>query len=183
MKIYTRKGDMGTTSLFGGTKVSKFDFRVEAYGSIDELNSFLGLFRDSLPSKYDGGLTGNFLLEVQHMLFYIGSMLASEKVSKFALTHRNVQKVESEIDRLDAALKPLKNFILPGGHTLVSQCHVVRAVCRRAERKVVVLNEKKAIKAEILMYLNRLSDYFFVLARKLSKDLSIQEVIWNKELV
>lgn len=188
MKIYTKTGDKGTTALFGGTRVPKYNLRIESYGTVDELNSHIGLIRDQ---EIDN-LTKNALSKIQHELFTLGAMLAtpSEKETlKNGKDRLNIEKtsnesiafLENEIDRMNAALPQMTHFILPGGHQTVSFCHIARCVCRRAERLAVALNDEEGINKDILMYLNRLSDYLFVLARKLTKDLQAEEVKWIPE--
>ena len=179
MKIYTKKGDKGTTALFGGTRLPKHHIRIESYGSVDELNSFIGLVRDHLTDK---GLRAE-LKSIQETLFTVGSHLAADP-SKENLWLPNIEDaavelLENGIDRMEESLEPLKNFILPGGHPTVSHCHVVRCVCRRAERNVVALSELETVPPILIQYLNRLSDYFFVLARFLGKELGAEEVIWE----
>lgn len=178
MKIYTRKGDTGTTSLIGGTQVAKFHYRIDAYGTIDELNSNVGLVRDCLQDE----AIRDLLYQVQNHLFAIGSVLASDGKDNMKLPEieeKHVEALEQGIDQLDRELQPLQNFVLPGGHPHVSYCHIARTVCRRAERKTVQLNENERVNPLIITYLNRLSDYFFVLARKVAKDLNVDEVTWN----
>ncbi len=178
MKIYTRKGDAGTTSLIGGTQVAKFHYRIDAYGSLDELNAYVGLLRDSIEDSK----IREFLFIIQHRLFTIGSILASDGKDNMTLPEikeDDVQYLEDEIDRLEKELPPLKNFILPGGHPVVSYCQINRTVCRRAERKTVQLNENERVNPLIITYLNRLSDYFFVLARKMAQLLGVEEVKWE----
>jgi len=178
MKIYTRKGDAGTTSLIGGTQVAKFHYRIDAYGSADELNAQVGLLRDSLADNP----VREFLYGIQNNLFMIGSILASDGKNQMKLPEieeSHIQTLENEIDRLEQTLPLLKNFILPGGHPLVAHCHICRTVCRRAERKTVQLNENERVNPDIITYLNRLSDYFFVLARKTAQDLGVEEVTWK----
>ncbi len=185
MKIYTKSGDAGETSLFGGTRVKKFNLRIEAYGTIDELNSYIGLVRDQ---KIDSKIIKT-LIKIQHDLFIIGSMLATPKnkevlkSGKKRLQIQNIENndiifLENEIDNMNLYLKPMKNFILPGGHTTVSFCHISRCICRRAERIATQLNEQEEVSKYILIYLNRLSDYLFVLARKLSLDNEVIEIPW-----
>jgi len=185
MKIYTKTGDKGTTGLYGGTRVSKFDNRIEAYGTIDELNSFLGLLRDQEISSVDK----DFLIGIQTDLFTVGAILATpteNQIFKDGKKHPNIpqisandiSKLENEIDIIDAQLKPMTHFILPGGHPTVSYCHICRTICRRAERLSSHLHSKTPVNLLVLVYLNRLSDYFFVLARKLTKDLHIEETKW-----
>lgn len=179
-RIYTKTGDQGQTALFGGRKVPKSHLRVDAYGTVDELNSFIGLLRDGTTDTH----IRHVLFEVQHRLFTVGAHLASDPEKPLPtpdLLLDDIQLLEHEIDSMDAQLPPLRNFILPGGHTTVSNCHVCRTVCRRAERLVVALSESgEPVEAVVLQYLNRLSDYFFMLSRKLAQDLSAEEVVWNK---
>ena len=188
MKIYTKTGDKGTTALFGGTRVPKYHSRIEAYGTVDELNSYIGLIKDQaidIPTK-------DVLIEIQHDLFTLGSMLATpieKEVLKSGKERLNIPKItptsitylENNIDEMNNKLPQMTHFILPGGHTTVSFCHIARCVCRRAERLSVALHQEENINQVILTYLNRLSDYLFVLARKLSQDLSAQEVKWIPE--
>ncbi|MBB1150251.1 MULTISPECIES: cob(I)yrinic acid a,c-diamide adenosyltransferase [unclassified Myroides] len=188
MKIYTKTGDGGTTALFGGTRVPKDHIRIESYGTIDELNAYIGLIRDQdIPD-----LEQQALLAIQHDLFTLGAMLATdpqkarlkngkERLNIPKITAETVDALEREIDRMEQDLPPMTHFILPGGHTIVSFCHIARCVCRRAERLSVQLSQEEAVEAEILMYINRLSDYLFVLARKLTFDLSVEEVKWMPE--
>ncbi|MBU2526291.1 MAG: cob(I)yrinic acid a,c-diamide adenosyltransferase [Bacteroidetes bacterium] len=184
MKIYTKTGDLGQTSLFSGKRVPKHHMRVESYGNVDELNAFLGLLRDQIT---DAALKA-FLLNIQHQLFVIGSHLAFEpdasaKNKRLAaqiprLEAVEIEKLETEIDRMQAALPKMTHFILPGGHPVVSSCHVARSVCRRAERSVTQLYETEAGDPNLLIYLNRLSDYLFVLCRFLSQLLQVPEIKW-----
>lgn len=180
MKIYTRVGDQGTTSLIGGTKVLKSDPRIEAYGTVDELNSHIGLCRDMLNDEQ----VMNMLKEVQDRLFTIGSSLACDPTKELKmklpdLKEEDVKKLEDEIDGMEEQLEPMKHFILPGGHVIVSQLHIARCVCRRAERCCVnILNAKQENENIILKYLNRLSDYLFVLSRYQSHLLKVEETPW-----
>ena len=179
MKIYTKGGDKGTTALFGGTRLPKHHIRIESYGSVDELNSFIGLVRDHVK---EATLRAT-LKSIQETLFTVGSHLAADP-SKDNLwlpdiKDSEVELLEKGIDAMQDTLEPLKNFILPGGHPVVSHCHVVRCVCRRAERNVVALSELETVPPILIQYLNRLSDYFFVLARFLGKELGAEEVIWE----
>ena len=171
MKIYTKTGDTGTTALFGGKRVSKADLRVDAYGTVDELNSYLGLLFEE-----------DLILEIQDRLFTLGSMLATEpgntKVKIPHLSDNDIAVLEKAIDKMEEQLEPMKHFILPGGHQTVSFCHVARTVCRRAERLAVALNSVEPIDPLIIKYLNRLSDYLFVLSRFLSKKLNAKETPW-----
>jgi cob(I)alamin adenosyltransferase len=185
MKIYTKTGDQGITSLFGGSRVPKYHIRIEAYGTVDELNSYIGLIRDqNIDSQ-----TLQVLIKIQNELFTLGAMLATplnkEKL-KNGTERLNIDKIhgewvdflEKEIDTMNLNLPTMKHFVLPGGHTTVSFCHVARCVCRRAERICTQLNEETAINELILVYLNRLSDYLFVLARKLTIDNNAVEIKW-----
>ena len=179
MKIYTKKGDDGFTSLIGGTRVSKAAIRIEAYGTVDELNSYIGWVRD-LTSRED---QKNVLIEIQDRLFTIGSHLASDseksKMNLPELKEKDISFLENKIDEMNNDLPEMKSFILPGGHPAVSCCHVARCICRRAERAVVLLSENETVNKQIIIYLNRLSDFLFVLARILSKDFSVQEIPWK----
>lgn len=179
MKIYTKTGDSGTTALFGGARVPKHHIRIESYGTLDELNSALGLLRSGgVPGDLDG-----FLMGVQQDLFVLGSHLAAEPGKEHGylpeLEVGAVDRIEQEIDALEAELPALKNFILPGGHSLAAQAHVCRCICRRAERLVCHLAELETTPPEIVRYLNRLSDYFFVLARTLNSRMGIGDVEWR----
>jgi len=185
MKIYTKTGDKGQTSLFGGTRVPKYHLRIEAYGTVDELNSYIGLIRDQ---KIDAH-SSQVLLKIQNDLFSLGAMLATapeKEILKNKKERLNIHKVdttfvaylENEIDKMNETLPLMTHFILPGGHTIVSFCHIARCICRRAERKCVQLSEESTVNEQILTYLNRLSDYLFVLARKLSIDNNAQEIQW-----
>lgn len=178
MKIYTKTGDKGQTSLFGGARLPKNHIRIEAYGTVDELNSYIGLVRDVAENE----AVKTVLKEVQDRLFTIGSNLASDP-SKDMITPdiypADITLLETEIDKMMAELPPLRSFILPGGHTTVSFCHIARCVCRRAERLVVALAENEKVEVIIIQYLNRLSDYLFALGRLLAKDLGVEEVKWE----
>lgn len=179
MKIYTKTGDTGETSLFGGKRVPKYDDRIEAYGTCDELNSWIGLLRDQdINPEYK-----RVLIEVQDRLFTIGAELAADpekpKLKKPDLIEDNILFLEKEIDIMDSELPPMTSFVLPGGHTYVSNCHIARCVCRRAERLVLKLNTKQEVSVLIIKYLNRLSDYLFVLSRQLSADLNADEIEWK----
>lgn len=178
MKIYTKTGDLGETALFGGRRVLKSHLRVDAYGTVDELNAYVGWLRDSVEETS----LREMLAQIQHRLFTVGAHLAADPDKKLPtpdLLPQDIQFLEDAMDRMDAGLPPLRNFILPGGHPTVSVCHVCRTVCRRAERLVVALHASTAVEAVVLQYLNRLSDYFFVLARHLARVLEVQEVIWE----
>ena len=178
MKIYTKKGDSGKTSLIGGTRVPKHHLRIESYGTIDELNSYIGLIRDQDISAQDVEV----LLEIQDRLFTIGSHLAADpgksKMVLPELLETDITFLENEIDRMDDLLEEMRSFVLPGGHTVVSYSHIARCVCRRAERIAVQLAEESEVDEKIISYLNRLSDYLFTLSRKLTKDLNAKEIAW-----
>ncbi|MFT6828622.1 MAG: cob(I)alamin adenosyltransferase [Roseivirga sp.] len=179
MKIYTKTGDSGTTSLLGGARVSKADLRIDAYGTVDELNSFLGLLRDQPVNEN----RKDILKEIQDRLFTLGAELASEpgkdNIVKPDLMDSDIQLLENEMDAMDEHLAPLKNFILPGGHPSISYAHIARTVCRRAERICIALSEESPVAPIVIQYLNRLSDYFFILGRKMAKELSVEEVKWE----
>lgn len=182
MKIYTKKGDKGTTGLIGGTRLPKHHIRIEAYGTVDELNSYVGLLRDliTLPD------TVELLLEIQDRLFTLGSHLASDpkkaQMKLPSLSEKDVNLLETAIDEIDQIVPPMKSFVLPGGHPTVSHCHIARCVCRRAERLVTHLDEIESQDPLILSYLNRLSDYLFMLSRLLTKELNATEAPWNPRL-
>lgn len=180
MKIYTKKGDQGKTSLLGGTRVSKADLRIESYGTVDELNSYLGLLRDHLGE--DDKQSAKLLI-VQEILFSIGAQLANDpEHSKFEppkIEADSIEQLETWIDEMEQELSPMRHFILPGGHINVSHCHIARCVCRRAERAVVRLKEYSEVNELILSYLNRLSDYLFVLSREIAKNSNAQEIPWK----
>jgi cob(I)alamin adenosyltransferase len=196
-KIYTKTGDKGTTSLFGGTKVPKSHLRIEAYGTVDELNSFIGLLGDQLalafpsdhsrPSALGAGPTSaptrDALHEVQDRLLTIGSSLATEKEPGYKmpqLSPDDIRQLENAIDTMDSVLPPLKSFVLPGGHVAVSTAHVTRCVCRRAERCCVRMQEEQlTLNPLVIPYLNRLSDYLFTVARFAAHHLQVQEIPWN----
>ncbi|MFT3675809.1 MAG: cob(I)yrinic acid a,c-diamide adenosyltransferase [Chitinophagaceae bacterium] len=184
MKIYTRTGDKGTTSLIGGTKVPKSHLRIEAYGTVDELNSHIGLCLDMLTDEASRQL----LRLVQDRLFTIGSSLACDPVKEPRmripdLKEEDITLLEKEIDRMNEALPEMKHFILPGGHVTVSQLHIARCVCRRAERCVVRLEmEDQEVDNIIIRYLNRLSDYLFVLGRYAGMLLNAEEIPWRPRM-
>ena len=182
MKIYTKTGDQGTTSLFGGKRVSKADLRIDAYGTVDELNSWVGVLRD----QEINAARKNILLSIQDRLFTMGSMLATEpgntKVKIPILTEEDVLLLENEIDSMETALTPMRSFVLPGGHPSVSFCHVGRTVCRRTERLVIGLHQIEPVEPLIIKYLNRLSDYLFVLSRKMTDELKAEESPWKPRL-
>ena len=184
LKIYTKTGDQGKTSLIGGTKVPKSNLRIEAYGTIDELNSFVGLVSDHLKDKQSSSI----LREIQDRLFTIGSSLACdpEKEPKLKipdLKESDITFLEKEIDRMNETLPPMKSFILPGGHVAVSTTHITRCVCRRAERICVNMQEQKMeIEPLVIKYLNRLSDFLFILARYVAHQLKVEEIPWKPRL-
>ena len=180
-RIYTKTGDTGETSLFGGARVPKSHLRVEAYGTVDELNSYIGLLRDLIETPQYKAV----LKEVQDRLFTVGSVLASDPAKQMMtpdLKNEDIQLLENQIDEMEMALPALKNFILPGGHSTVSFCNIARTVCRRAERLTVALDSIEKIDPLSIKYLNRLSDYLFVLGRKVGHDLGAEEVIWKPRL-
>lgn len=181
--IYTKTGDKGKTSLVGGTRVEKTHIRLEAYGTIDELNSFVGWLNCEIEDEQ----THNFLLFIQHKLFTIGSYLATETESKqpdmaSIISVNDIERIEAEIDAVDSTLPRLNQFILPGGNESGSRAHVCRTIARRAERNVYQVAEDYPVAEEALVFINRLSDYFFVLARKECTK-SAKEIYWNKDNV
>lgn len=188
MKIYTKTGDDGTTGLFGGTRVPKHHIRIDSYGTVDELNSWLGLIRDQPIAAS----SRQQLTKIQEQLFTLGAILATdpkkallkngnERLNIPRISLPEIQFLEDAIDEMDSQLPEMTHFILPGGHTTVSYCHIARTVCRRAERKSTLLFENDPFDPVVLSYLNRLSDYLFVLARKLSNELQVKEVKWIPE--
>ncbi len=188
MKIYTKTGDKGTTSLIGGTRVPKHDLRIESYGTIDELNSFIGLLRDKIPHKE----IENNLIKIQNELFNLGAFLSLDpEKNKLAngkdrlnippISDELIESLEKQIDLMNEQLPPMTHFILPGGHEIVSTCHICRTIARRAERRVTALSEFSFVEDNWIKYLNRLSDYLFVLARKLSNDLKVEEIKWRTD--
>lgn len=183
MKIYTKTGDKGETGLIGGRRVSKADLRIDAYGTVDELNSWIGLVRDQAVNNRRKEL----LKEVQDRLFTIGAELATdpEKAPKQvmpAIVLTDVTLLETSMDTMDDALPELRAFVLPGGHESVSFCHLARTVCRRAERLVISLNETSPVDPLVIQYLNRLSDHLFVLSRLMAQELKAEEVEWKPRL-
>jgi cob(I)alamin adenosyltransferase len=185
MKVYTKTGDKGTTSLFGGTRVPKHHLRIESYGTVDELNSYIGLIRDQDINPF----YKTILMEIQDRLFTVGAIMATppekevlkngqQRLNINRISEKDINLLEDQIDAMDAELPPMTHFVLPGGHSTVSYCHITRCVCRRAERLATHLNEEEPIDEAVLTYLNRLSDYLFVLARKLSHDLNAEEIKW-----
>ena len=188
MKVYTKTGDTGTTALFGGSRVHKDHIRIESYGTVDELNSHLGLLRDcNMDQKYK-----DVLIKIQNKLFTVGAILATppekeflksgkERLNIAKITEEDISYLEKQIDEMEMELPQMTHFVLPGGHQTVSICHIGRCVCRRAERLSVHLDSLEPIDGFVIKYLNRLSDYLFVLARKLTLDLNVSEVQWIPE--
>ncbi|WP_396140023.1 cob(I)yrinic acid a,c-diamide adenosyltransferase [Flavobacterium sp.] len=185
MKVYTKTGDTGTTALFGGTRVPKDHARIESYGTVDELNSYIGLIRDQEINQH----FKDILIEIQDRLFTVGAILATppekevlkngqKRLQNLGIIESDIELLEKEIDTMEDSLPQMTHFVLPGGHTTVSYCHIARCVCRRAERLAVHLSHNEPVADIAIKYLNRLSDYLFVLARKLSKELNADEVKW-----
>ncbi|MFY8066114.1 MAG: cob(I)yrinic acid a,c-diamide adenosyltransferase [Flavobacterium sp.] len=185
MKVYTKTGDTGTTALFGGTRVPKDHARIESYGTVDELNSYIGLIRDQEINQH----FKDILIEIQDRLFTVGAILATppekevlkngqKRLQNLGIIESDIELLEKEIDSMEDSLPQMTHFVLPGGHTTVSYCHIARCVCRRAERLAVHLSHNEPVAEIAIKYLNRLSDYLFVLARKLSKELNADEVKW-----
>jgi cob(I)alamin adenosyltransferase len=180
-KIYTKTGDDGTTGLVGGNRVKKFDTRLEAYGTVDELNATLGVIRScQIPDE-----SSDYLVEIQNKLFNIGSRLASDEkgnafTEKLSITEKHISFLEEAIDEMEEKLPELTRFILPGGDLAAAQCHVARTVCRRAERRILEFAATHKVEPEILKYINRLSDFLFVLARKLSASSGIEDKFWKQ---
>jgi len=190
MKVYTKTGDKGTTALFGGTRVPKHHIRIDSYGTVDELNSFLGLIRDQDIDPR----SSEILIHIQNKLFTVGAVLATDpekmtlksgkdRLNIPRISEEDVSLLETEMDMMNDHLPPMTHFVLPGGHPTVSYCHVARCVCRRAERLATALFEQEPFDTHTLKYLNRLSDYLFVLARKLSHDLQADEIKWIPQKV
>jgi cob(I)alamin adenosyltransferase len=189
MKLYTKTGDGGMTSLFGGTRVPKHHIRIQSYGTVDELNSWVGVLRDqNIATNHR-----EKLVHIQDRLFVVGSMLALDPEKSEAnsgkkrmripeIKVKDTSDLEEEIDRLDSALPPMTHFILPGGHPAVSYCHVARTVCRRAERMITLLSEQSPVNHDLMAYINRLSDYFFVLSRTLAQEMGAVEEKWIPDL-
>jgi cob(I)alamin adenosyltransferase len=182
MKIYTKTGDQGQTSLIGGTRVSKANLRIEAYGTVDELNSYIGLVKDQAVNAGKAG----FLQEIQDRLFTIGASLAADpeksKMKIPDLLPNDIEVLEKAIDEMNEVIPELKNFILPGGHPAVSFGHLARCVCRRAERNVIALHEQEFVADLVIQYLNRLSDYLFTLCRMMHFELEIPEIAWKARM-
>ena len=182
MKIYTKTGDKGQTSLIGGTRVPKHHIRIESYGTVDELNSWIGLINDQeIPAE-----SKIILSEIQDRLFTIGSSLASDpeksKMKIPDLHQSDIELLENEIDKMNEVLPEMRHFILPGGHTTISYCHLARCVCRRAERNVIHLHESEYVNEMVIVYLNRLSDYLFVLARFITHQFKVNEIAWKARM-
>jgi len=179
VKIYTKTGDKGTTSLLSGERVKKFNLRIDAYGTVDELNSFTGYLRSSEIKKEDI----KFLISIQNNLFNLGGLLATtKKNTNFKMSEisdKDILVLENEMDRINIKLPKLTSFVLPGGNKAVALSHVCRSICRRAERLCVELAETETIEGKLIMYLNRLSDYFFVLSRKITYDFNVEEITWQ----
>ncbi len=181
-KVYTKTGDNGTTGLVGGNRVKKYDLRLEAYGTIDELNASIGFLRSLAISEE----INNQLIQIQNKLFNIGSRLASDEkgdafTSDLKITDSSIKQLEDAIDTYEKELPKLTGFVLPGGEISVAQCHIARTICRRAERRIVELADTGNVQPEIQKYINRLSDFLFVLARKIATDKNLKETIWAKE--
>ncbi len=182
MKIYTKTGDQGSTSLFGGKRVSKADLRIDTYGTVDELNSWIGVLRDQSVNQS----RKEILVEIQDRLFTIGSILATEpentKVKIPSLAESDIELLENKMDEMDAILPPMRFFVLPGGYTSVSFGHVARTVCRRAERLVIALSQTEKVDPLVIKYMNRLSDYLFMLCRTMAHELKAQETPWRPRM-
>jgi len=180
MRVYTRTGDDGTTGLIGGTRVKKYDLRLEAYGTVDELNSWVGLIR----SQEIGSNDIHDLIEIQNKLFVIGAFLATDTTKanipdKLTCCEEDILFLESRMDQILDSLPILTSFLLPGGNNAVSYCHIARTVCRRAERRAYQLSAETPVPPEVLKYLNRLSDYLYVLSRKVAVESGIEEIPWK----
>ena len=179
MKVYTKTGDGGTTALIGGSRVKKYDLQIECYGTVDELSAWVGLIRDQeVAVNYQ-----DELIEIQDRLFTIASLLACGNNIDIndlpQILEKDVEFLEKLIDKYTEVIPPLKSFLLSGGHPTVSYCHISRTICRRAERKVIELSDKQTLPPIIVTYLNRLSDYMFILSRKITLDLNIPETLWK----
>src|SRR5690554_92506 len=181
--VYTKTGDKGTTGLIGGTRVPKDHYRLEAYGTVDELNAHIGMIR-SYPIDEVSKLT---LIRIQDILFTVGSYLAtddqvSDLRNRLKTEESEIELLERQMDKMEAALPPLRHFVLPGGHPAVAQCHITRTVCRRAERRIVAMSAHTEVNEWVVRYINRLSDYFFVLSRHLANYFNIEEIRWVPDL-
>ncbi len=181
MKIYTKKGDKGKSQLLGGSMVDKNHIKLECYGTIDELNSFIGNIYDQEISIFHKKI----LFKIQNQLFNLGSIISfdgeKDKIKLPNITTQNIKMMEKAIDKMEEELPMLRAFILPSGHPTASKCHIARTVCRRAERNLVALSQEEQIDNLYIQYLNRLSDYLFVLARAILKDKNAQEIQWQKD--
>ena len=181
MKVYTKKGDKGKTQLLGGSIVDKDHVKLECYGTIDELNSFIGNIYDQDLKEFHKEI----LLNIQNQLFNLGSVISfdgkKDKIKLPNITAKNIEMLEKAIDKMEESLPMLKNFILPSGHPTTSKCHIARTVCRRAERNLVTLSKTSEIDNLHLQYLNRLSDYLFVLSRAVLKENNAEEIEWEKD--
>ena len=181
-KIYTKKGDDGTTGLLSGKRVRKHHIRIKAYGTVDELNAWVGMIRNFKIDKY----TDNYLIKIQNELMIVSSQLADDTADEISKSYKKlepivkqtVKNLEDQIDLINDELPELKNFVIPGGHVVVSYAHLARCTCRRAERFVTELNEIENVPQIIIAYINRLSDYLFILSRKLTKDYQVKEIKW-----
>lgn len=178
--VYTKTGDKGTTALVGGSRVPKTHIRLEAYGTVDELNAQLGLLATYLTDKHDCDV----VLNIQHILFAVGAHLATDQTKTSLpqasiLTPQHITELEQEIDCIDESLPPLRAFVIPGGSRGAAICHTARTVCRRAERRILSLSEACEVATEVLAYMNRLSDYLFVLSRKMNVTQQTDEIFWN----
>ena len=180
-KIYTKTGDKGLTSLLGGTRLPKYHIRIEAYGTVDELNSYIGLLRDVIEDKQKSEI----LIHIQDRLFTIGSHLAADpeknKMELPQIFEEDVLALEKDIDAINDLVPEMKSFVLPGGHVHVSYCHIARCVCRRAERAVLKLAENEPVDQIHYKYLNRLSDHLFMLSRWLTHELKANETPWKPQ--
>jgi cob(I)alamin adenosyltransferase len=181
MKVYTKKGDKGKTQLLGGSIVDKDNVKLECYGTIDELNSFIGNIYDQDLKK----LHKEILLNIQNQLFNLGSVISfdgkKDKIKLPNITAKNIEMLEKAIDKMEESFPMLKNFILPSGHPTSSKCHIARTVCRRAERNLVTLSKTSEVDNLHLQYLNRLSDYLFVLSRAVLEENNAEEIEWEKD--
>ncbi len=181
--VYTKTGDKGTTALIGGTRVKKHNSRLKAYGTVDELNSFIGMIRSYDIDEH----TEAAIIEIQNELFVIGAYLATDSTvsdlrDRLNCDEKKIERLELEMDKMENQLPPLSNFVLPGGHPVVASCHICRTICRRAERIVSELSEQMEINNWVLRYLNRLSDYFFVLSRYMTNYFHVKEIPWKPKL-
>ncbi|MAV78938.1 MAG: ATP:cob(I)alamin adenosyltransferase [Flavobacteriaceae bacterium] len=184
-KLYTKTGDDGTTGLLSGKRVSKHHVRIKAYGTVDELNTWVGMVRNFEIDKN----TENTLIKIQTELMIVAAQLADDNISNTSrlvntlqpITQSNIKYLEGQIDLINGELPELKNFVIPGGHIIVSYSHLARCTCRRAERLITELNQIESVPEIIIAYINRLSDFLFILARKLSKDHEVKEIIWRAQ--